>query len=77
MVDRFNGLNVTAFVTAGNTRFLMLHDGRSDDAIRSFFNEVYDVYIKVMLNPFHTPTTRITNREFDRKVRLLAKRLIG
>ncbi|KAG2495062.1 hypothetical protein HYH03_006673 [Edaphochlamys debaryana] len=77
VVDRFNGLQVTAFVTAGNTRFLLLHDGRSDDAIRAFFTEVYDLYLRVMLNPFHTPTTRITSREFDRKVKLLAKRLIG
>ncbi|PNH10033.1 Trafficking protein particle complex subunit 2 [Tetrabaena socialis] len=46
VVDRFNGLNVTAFVTAGNTRFLMLHDGRSDDALRAFFTEVYELYLR-------------------------------
>jgi hypothetical protein len=32
---------------------------------------------QVMLNPFHSPTSRIASREFDRKVKLLAKRLIG
>lgn len=47
VVDRFNGLNVTAFVTPGNVRFLMLHDGRSDDTIRAFFTEVYDIYLRV------------------------------
>lgn len=77
VVDRFNGLNVTAFVTPGNVRFLMLHDGRSDDTIRAFFTEVYDIYLRVALNPFHTPTSRIASRDFDRKVRQLAKRLIG
>jgi hypothetical protein len=34
-VDRFNALTVTAFVTPGNARFLMLHDGKPDDAIKA------------------------------------------
>ena len=47
MVDRFNNLFVTAFVTPGNTRFLLLHDGKNDDIIRGFYQDVYDVYLKV------------------------------
>jgi hypothetical protein len=31
--------------------------------------------LQVMLNPFHTPTTRITSKVFDQKVKVLAKRL--
>ncbi len=46
-VDRFNQLFVTAFVTPGNARFLMLHEGKSDDNIRTFFNEVYELYLRV------------------------------
>jgi hypothetical protein len=46
-VDRFNNLLVTAFVTPGNARFLLLHDGRSDDSIRAFFSEVYELYLRV------------------------------
>ena len=46
-IDRFNGLSVTAFVTPGNARFLMLHDGKSDDSIRTFFSEVYELYLRV------------------------------
>lgn len=46
-VDRFNNLIVTAFVTPGNTRFLLLHDGRNDDACRAFFMDVYELYVKV------------------------------
>lgn len=30
-----------------------------------------------MLNPFHAPTTRITSKLFDQKVRALAKRLLA
>jgi hypothetical protein len=31
--------------------------------------------LQVMLNPFHNPTTRITSKTFDQKVKILAKRL--
>lgn len=74
-VDRFNNLFVTAFVTPANTRFLLLHDGKNDDNIRAFFMDVYELFLRVLLNPFFTPTTKITSKEFDRKVRLLAKRI--
>lgn len=77
VVDKFNSMSVTAFVTPGNTRFLLLHEGRSDDSIRAFFTEVYELYLRIILNPFHSPATRITSREFDRKVKTLAKRLLS
>ncbi len=48
-VDRFNNLLVTAFVTPGNARFLLLHDGRSDDNIKLFFMEIYELYVKVRI----------------------------
>mmetsp|Transcript_6657 Transcript_6657/g.11333 ORF Transcript_6657/g.11333 Transcript_6657/m.11333 type:complete len:138 (-) Transcript_6657:313-726(-) len=76
-VDRFNALSVTAFVTPGSARFLLLHDGRSDDGIRTFFTEVYEAYLRVFLNPLRAPTARITSREFDRKVKTVSKRVFS
>lgn len=46
-VDKFNNLMVAAHVTAAHVRFLLLHDGKSDEAIRLFFKDVYDVYVRV------------------------------
>lgn len=46
-VDRFNNLFVTAYVTPGNARFLLLHEGKNDDAIRTFFTEVHELYLRV------------------------------
>jgi hypothetical protein len=33
--------------------------------------------LQAMLNPFHTPSTTITSKVFDQKVRLLARRMLG
>ena len=46
-VDKFNNLIVTAYTTAAHIKFLLLHDGRSDDTIRLFFKDVYDIYVRV------------------------------
>ena len=61
--DRFNNLLVTSYVSPGSSaRFLLLHDGRNDDSIKSFFSEVYELYVRIMLNPFHGPATKISNK---------------
>ena len=46
LVDKFNEQNVSAFLTAGGAKLMLLHDGRADDAIRSFFAEVHELYVK-------------------------------
>ena len=47
VVDRFNDQLVSAFVTASGVRFLLLHETRSDETIKGFFQEVHELYIKV------------------------------
>lgn len=38
---------VSAFTTAAHVRFLLLHEGRSDDLVKSFFRDVYELYLRV------------------------------
>jgi len=40
VVDKFNDRLISAFVTATHMRLVLLHDGKSEETVRSFFNEV-------------------------------------
>lgn len=77
VVDRHNELLVSAYVTAGGTRFMLLHDGRNEDGIRGFCTEVHELYTKLLLNPFYAPHSRIDSRDFDTRVRAAARRYLG
>ena len=76
VVDNFNEKRVYAFCTGGHAKFLLLHEGRNEDAVRNFFNDVYDKYVQALLNPFYIPDAEITSASFDRSVRAAAKRYL-
>ncbi|KIY46523.1 Sedlin [Fistulina hepatica ATCC 64428] len=73
-VDQFNQWKISAFVTPGNTKLVLLHEGRNDDGIRSFFAEAWELYVKTMLNPFHTAHTPIRSPTFDSRVQASMKK---
>ncbi|CAH1443501.1 unnamed protein product [Lactuca virosa] len=64
-VDRFNDLVVSVYVTAGHILFIF-----------TFFQEVHELYIKILLNPLYLPGSRVTSSHFDTKVRALARRYL-
>lgn len=47
IVDKFGSQLVSAYITAGGARFMMLHDNINADTLRSFFMEAHEMYIKV------------------------------
>ncbi|KAI8873608.1 trafficking protein particle complex protein 2 [Ramicandelaber brevisporus] len=84
-VDRFNDQLVSAYVTPGNIRLLLVHSApssegssssaaRTEESIRLFFTDVHDIYVKAQMNPFFSTGTSIKSPAFDAKVRALARR---
>lgn len=47
VVDRFNNYQVSALSTAAHVRFMLLHDGRGEEAVRGFFKDVHEAYLQV------------------------------
>ncbi|ODQ67011.1 Sedlin [Nadsonia fulvescens var. elongata DSM 6958] len=76
VVDNFYNYMISAFVTAGNIKFLLLHETKVEDSIRQFFVDIYDQYIKTVLNPFYAVNQTISSPVFDQKIRNLAKKYL-
>ncbi|CAA7260166.1 unnamed protein product [Cyclocybe aegerita] len=75
-VDKFNEWTVSAFVTPGNMKFVLLHEGKNDEGIRAFFMDVWELYVKTLVNPFHTAHTTIRSSVFDTRVRASARKYL-
>jgi len=52
---------------------MLLHETRNDDGIRSFFTDVWECYIKTLLNPFYAVDKPIKSTIFESRVRAIAK----
>mmetsp|Transcript_35578 Transcript_35578/g.33743 ORF Transcript_35578/g.33743 Transcript_35578/m.33743 type:complete len:144 (+) Transcript_35578:19-450(+) len=82
VVDRFNSLLVSAFITPGGTVMLLLHNGRApEESVRSFFTEASELFARHILNPFailDAPMTMTNGCSslFDANVRSIAKRTL-
>ncbi|KAI9017109.1 Sedlin [Gaertneriomyces semiglobifer] len=74
VVDKFNEWFISAFVTASGVRFMLLHDTQNTDGIRNFLQDVHELYIKVLLNPFMEPNSKITSPQFDARLKALARK---
>lgn len=81
-IDSFYGLSVNAFITQGNIKLILCHDGakelggagRDDSVIKLFFFEAYDLYVKALLNPFYSVNDPLVLPDFDYRLKLLARK---
>ncbi|KAL5506850.1 hypothetical protein EMCRGX_G008600 [Ephydatia muelleri] len=76
-VDRFNELSVAGFVTASHMRFLLVYDGpKAQENMKNFFMDMYDAFVKALLNPFYVPNTPIASSNFRKKAQTIAKKYL-
>ncbi|KAG5518332.1 hypothetical protein PMAC_003129 [Pneumocystis sp. 'macacae'] len=89
-LDTFHQATVSTFLTAGSRgsgvyftifnfldiKFMLLHEIRNEDGIRHFFQEVYDIYTKCLMNPFYEVDMPITSFAFEQKVKMIAKKYL-
>ena len=89
-IDSFYGLDVSAFVTQGNIKFILCYErsvgdtqGSSnplskydENSIRQFFMEANELYVKCLLNPFYSVNDAITSPDFDLKLKTGARKYL-
>ena len=76
VVDRHGDWYVSAFITNSSYKFMLLHDVKNDEAVKSFFLEAFEAFCKVLMNPFYEFDTKIKNKAFGAKIEQLAKRFL-
>ena len=84
-IDKFKDVFVSAYVTFSGileivkigTKFVYLHSvsaSANSENIKSFFIDLHELYVKILLNPLYTLNSRIDSSDFDAKVGNLAKK---
>lgn len=69
-IDSSDNYNISAYVTAGQTAFLLLHSKTSKrgDAVKKFFKQVHTAYAELLMNPFYDVKTPIEDEKFKKAV---------
>lgn len=62
-----------SFTKIEDTKFLLLHLNKTSETIGTFFQAVYELYVKNIMSPFYTADTVITSKEFDKRVQDIVK----
>ncbi|OBA17998.1 hypothetical protein METBIDRAFT_226573 [Metschnikowia bicuspidata var. bicuspidata NRRL YB-4993] len=89
-VDSFYGVLVNAFITQGNIKLVLCSDAstssestismtstkQDETAIRHFFTEAYELYVKAQLNPFYAVNDPLVSPDFDHRVKSLARKYL-
>lgn len=75
--DKFNQTLISAYATQGGKILLLMHSQtKSEDAVRAFFLEVHEVYVKYLMNPFVEHDAPVSSPHFTAHVRQIAKKFL-
>ena len=68
-IDSSDQNSISAYVTAGQTAFLLLHPRKKSDSIKKFFKQVHTAYAELLMNPFYDVKTPIEDEKFRKAVK--------
>ncbi|KAK3332522.1 Sedlin [Cercophora scortea] len=90
VIDKFFNNYISCFMTAGNVKFLLLHQPttpvsssstrnstsiganpqspQTEEAVKNFFTEVYENYVKAIMSPFYKVNMEIRSPVFRSRV---------
>ena len=71
-IDVYGSHHLSAFVTPGNVKFILMSQSKTVDT-KSFFDAVYEDYIKIILNPFYELQTPIQHDQLTAHIKQLLK----
>lgn len=74
-IDTYETYMVSAYVTPGQTAFLLLHPKKKD--LKKFFQQVHLCYAQLLMNPFYDVRTPIEDETFRKNVIQAAKQYIS
>ncbi|GMI12156.1 hypothetical protein TrLO_g5972 [Triparma laevis f. longispina] len=69
--------HISGFLPPSPHAFLLLHGNMNGDNITKFFNDVCEVFLKAMMNPFQGMEDGINSKGFDDRVRAIARRYLS
>jgi len=73
-IDKFYEWTVSAWLTPGGVKIIILHEIKNDDGIRLFLQETWEAYVKTLLNPFHEANAPIRSQTFDARIKASARK---
>ncbi|KAA6376810.1 MAG: putative trafficking protein particle complex subunit 2 [Streblomastix strix] len=79
-VDVSESGRILAYVTPGHARFLLFtdnSDSKVEQLAETFFKEIHEQYIKVILNPLYEYNSQIISPKFDAYVQKLGDKLFS
>jgi hypothetical protein len=74
-IDSYDNYTVSAYVTPGQTAFLLLHPKKKE--LKKFFQQVHGVYAQLLMNPFYDVRAPIEDDKFKQAVIQAAKDFIS
>lgn len=68
-IDTYESYSISAYVTPGQTAFLLLHPKRKSETIKKFFQQVHSYYAQLLMNPFYDAKSPIEDEQFKNNVK--------